>query len=157
MPRARRSTTYRRKVKRSTTTRKPVEVKPKMPVAELRKKLDGFQKEIKVEIPISALEGSLVNVTKRLKHYATTSEIKGAWTIKKGSKQTGRYNYTTEQWYLIGARPYTDKELEVEGPKLLAVKERKEKKAKVERDKKLTRFNELASQLGLPNADELSK
>lgn len=141
----------------TTTKSKP----KKFTVEQYKELLKGEKKEITIELPISALSGSLDTFVKRVKAAVDNSEIEGSYTLSFADQVYGGYagygrprrNSKPKRVVIKGSRPYTDAEFEVLGPKLVATKAARDAKAAKQRAANVAKFNALAEKLGVEALD----
>jgi hypothetical protein len=126
-----------------------------MTVAEIRAKIGDAPKEILIKINDSDLHGTLKEITARLNEVAKRNNLTGEWQVGKRSVKTGgRYGHSVTNLYMIGFRPYTDAEIEKEGPRLVKKIEAAEARAAAKRKKEIQEFNTRARKLGQPTIPE---
>lgn len=152
----RRGSARRRSSSRLTATK--VAAPPKIDIAELREKLAGFKKEVRVEIPQDVFIGSVPEVVANISALAKKHGVDvDTVVISQSSKSSGYYGGRKYYYTLVSERDYTDDELRRQGAKLLEQKERKERLAAAKREKDLATLKALAKKHGLPDPTEIQE
>lgn len=134
---------------------------PKLTAAEYRAQLGpNLSKQEKIEIDdrkiYDLFKGTPEDIARQIRDYAKSKGITGRFEIGRIRVVQGRsyYKSTVTKWGFVIERPYTDEELEKEGPKLLKQKEKLDQKAAEKRRKEIEAFNRMATKLGQPTISE---
>jgi hypothetical protein len=134
-------------------------------IAEIREQLgDAITGRKKIEVLLSTWPtGTPAQVTAVINKAAKDAGIVGETSVlyRQSSSRyvynarsyRDRYVTTPAGWVITGYRPYTDEELEADGPKLITAKRVADARAAKTRAANVKKFNALAAKLGQPSIE----